>query len=52
YIDNITIKGLKTYYSFKEGIPRIQRFILKYIKNLDTILEYIKCARAIISGSS
>jgi hypothetical protein len=52
YIDDIAIKGLKTYYSFKEVIPRIRRFILEYIKNLDIVLERIKRTRATISGSS
>jgi hypothetical protein len=51
-MDDITIKGLKTYYSFKEVIPRIQYFILEHIENLDTILERIERARATISRSS
>jgi hypothetical protein len=35
YIDNISVKGLRTYYDFEEVIPGIQRFILKYIQSLD-----------------
>ena len=52
YMDDIAIKGPKTYYSFEEGVPGIRRFMLEHIENLDAVLERIERAGATIGGSS
>jgi hypothetical protein len=50
-MDNIGIKGLKTTYNNEEIIPRIRRYILKYIIWMDEILTNLKKARCTISGA-
>jgi hypothetical protein len=52
YMDDIAVKGPKTYYSFEEVVPGIRRFILEHIENLDAILERLERAGATIGGSS
>jgi hypothetical protein len=39
YINNIGIKGPKTYYNYKEVVPGIRYYILEYIRNLDITLK-------------
>ena len=47
-MDNIGVKGPKTDYNNKEVIPRIRKFILKYIQNLNKVLYNIEKASIII----
>ncbi|KAF2206115.1 hypothetical protein CERZMDRAFT_54673, partial [Cercospora zeae-maydis SCOH1-5] len=42
FLDNIAICGLKTKYSNKEVKPRLCRFIVEYIKNLDKVLTNLE----------
>ena len=42
YVDNISIKGLKTDYKGEEVIPGIRRFVYEYIINCDKVLLEIK----------
>ena len=42
FLDNIAICGLKTKYSNKEVKPRLRRFIVEYIKNLDKVLANLE----------
>ncbi|KAF2206129.1 hypothetical protein CERZMDRAFT_54350, partial [Cercospora zeae-maydis SCOH1-5] len=37
FLDNIAIYRLKTKYSNEEVKPRLRRFIVEYIKNLDEL---------------
>ncbi|KAF2206116.1 hypothetical protein CERZMDRAFT_54670, partial [Cercospora zeae-maydis SCOH1-5] len=37
FLDDIAIRGLKTKYSNEEVKPRLRRFIVEYIKNLDEL---------------
>jgi hypothetical protein len=48
YLDNISVKGPLIYYNFKEVIPGIWYFILKYIYNLNAVLERVKRVKATI----
>ena len=52
YLDDVRVKGLRTYYNYKEAIPRIWRFMLEHIQNLDKVLERIKRASATIRAKS
>ena len=52
FLNNVSIKGLYTNYNREEALPSIQRFILKYIQNLNRTLERIKRARAFINAKS
>jgi hypothetical protein len=42
YVDNISIKGLKTNYKGEEVILGIRRFMYKYIINYNKVLLEIK----------
>ena len=46
YMNDISIKGLKTKYENKEisELSEIQRFIMKHLQNIDYILTDLKCA--------
>jgi hypothetical protein len=48
----VSIKGPKTYYNYEEVVPGIRYYILEYIRNLDTTLEWIERARATIRPKS
>ncbi|KAF2206182.1 hypothetical protein CERZMDRAFT_53751, partial [Cercospora zeae-maydis SCOH1-5] len=50
FLDNIAIRGLKTKYSNKEVKPRLRRFIVEYIRNLDEVLTNLKRVGLIIVG--
>ncbi|KAF2206125.1 hypothetical protein CERZMDRAFT_54403, partial [Cercospora zeae-maydis SCOH1-5] len=50
FLDNIAIYGLKTKYSYKEVKPRLRRFIVEYIRNLDEVLANLKRVGLIIVG--
>jgi hypothetical protein len=52
YINNLRVKGPRTYYNYKEVVPGVRRFILKHIQNLDQVLERIKRAGATIGPKS
>ena len=46
YVNDVNIKGLKTKYENKEisELSEIQRFIMKYLQNINYILINLKCA--------
>jgi hypothetical protein len=48
YLDNISVKRPLIYYNFKEVILGIWYFILKYIYNLNAVLERVKRVKATI----
>ncbi|KAF2210166.1 hypothetical protein CERZMDRAFT_45875, partial [Cercospora zeae-maydis SCOH1-5] len=50
FLNNIAIRRLKTKYSNKEVKPRLRRFIVEYIKNLDEVLTNLKRAGLTIVG--
>ncbi|KAF2206154.1 hypothetical protein CERZMDRAFT_54007, partial [Cercospora zeae-maydis SCOH1-5] len=50
FLDDIAICGLKTKYSNKKVKPRLRRFIVEYIKNLDKVLTNLERAGLIIVG--
>ncbi|KAF2209233.1 hypothetical protein CERZMDRAFT_47485, partial [Cercospora zeae-maydis SCOH1-5] len=50
FLDDIAIYGLKTKYSNKEVKPRLCRFIVEHIRNLDKVLADLKRVGLIIVG--
>ena len=42
FLDNIEMKGSRIDYSRAEALPDVQRFILKYIQNLDKVFCDLK----------
>ena len=50
YINDVSIKGLKIKYENKEifELSEIQRFIIKYLQNIDCILTDLKCAKLML----
>ncbi|KAF2206181.1 hypothetical protein CERZMDRAFT_53767, partial [Cercospora zeae-maydis SCOH1-5] len=50
FLDDIAIRRLKTKYSNKEVKPRLRRFIVEYIKNLDKVLTNLERVGLIIVG--
>ncbi|KAF2809480.1 uncharacterized protein BDZ99DRAFT_388380, partial [Mytilinidion resinicola] len=50
FLNNISVKGLKTIYRNKELILKIWCYIIEYIRNLNTILADLKQAGCIISS--
>jgi hypothetical protein len=51
FLNNIGVKGPKNKYNDKEvlNLPKMRKFIIKYIQNLNTVLADLKRAKAIIS---
>ena len=49
-MNDVNIKGLKTRYKNKEisELSEIQRFIMKYLQNIDCILMNLKCAELML----
>ena len=45
------MKGLRSRYNNKEepGLPRVRKFVLEYLQNLDRVLTNIERSRATIS---
>ena len=50
YVNNVNIKGLKTRYENEEisELSEIQRFIMKYLQNIDCILTDLKCTELML----
>ena len=48
FIDNIRVKGLYINYNKELKLPRIRRFVFKYLQNLNKALKRIKRAKASI----
>ena len=50
YVDNVSIKGLKTRYKNEEipELSEIQRFIMKHLQNIDCILINLKYAELML----
>ena len=50
YVNDVSIKGLKTRYKNKEipELSEIQRFIIKHLQNIDCILTNLKCAELML----
>ena len=53
YVDDVSIKGLKIKYENKEifKLSEIQRFIMKYLQNIDYILMNLKYAELTLTAS-
>jgi len=52
FLNNVRVKGLYTDYDREEVLPRIRRYILEYIQNLDKTLERIKRVGGLIRAKS
>ena len=52
FLNNIRVKGPYTNYNREEALPRIQRYILEHIQNLDKTLEQIKRVGGLIRAKS
>jgi len=52
YIDDVGVKGPKTYYDYEEVVPGIRRYMLEHIRNLDATLERMERAGATIGPKS
>ncbi|KAF2206142.1 hypothetical protein CERZMDRAFT_54169, partial [Cercospora zeae-maydis SCOH1-5] len=50
FLDDIAIYRLKTKYSNKEVKPRLRRFVVEYIKNLNEVLTNLKRVGLTIVG--
>ena len=52
FLDNIAIRGPDINYDNKEipNLPRVKRYVAKYIKNLNNILYNIKLANTAINA--
>ena len=48
FFDNIGVKALKTTYNNEESLPKIRRFVIEYLQNLDAVLERIELIEKII----
>ena len=48
FLNNISIKGLKTMYQNEEVEPGIQKYVLKHIQNINETLFYLKLAGCVI----
>ena len=50
YVDNVSVKGLKTRYENKEisELSEIQKFIMKHLQNIDCILIDLKCTELML----
>ena len=51
YVNDVSIKGLKTKYKNKEifELSKIQRFIMKHLQNIDYILTDLKYAELMLT---
>ena len=52
FLNDVRVKGLYTNYNREEALPRIQRYILEHIQNLDKTLEQIKRVGGLIRTKS
>jgi hypothetical protein len=52
YVDDLGVKGPRTYYDYEEVVPGVRRFMLEHIQNLDQVLERIERAGATIGPKS
>jgi len=52
YIDDVGVKGPRTYYDHEEVTPGIRRFMLEHIQNINHVLERVERARATIGPKS
>ena len=50
FLDDVSIKGLKTMYQNEEVKPGIQKYVLKHIQNINETLFYLELAGCVISG--
>ena len=50
FVDDIGVKGPRSYYNSKEILIGVRLYILEAIQNLDKVLTNIKCAGGCISG--
>ena len=50
FIDDIIVGGPKTDYRGEEALPRVRRFVLEYIMQLNGVLTDVKRANATVSG--
>ena len=48
FLDNISVKGPKTRYNNKEVEPKLRRFVLEYLRNLDGVLYDLERANLTI----
>ena len=52
FLNNVKVKGLLLKYRDKKVMPKVWRFILKYLQNLNKVIADIKWARYTISPKS
>jgi hypothetical protein len=52
YLDDVGVKGPRSYYDYEEVAPGIRRFMLEHIQNLDSVLERVERAGATIGPKS
>ena len=50
FLNNISIKGLKTMYQNKKVEPGIQKYVLKHIQNINEMLFYLELTGCVISS--
>jgi hypothetical protein len=52
FLDNIGVKGPKSRYNDKKvpDLPKVRRFVIKHIQNLDTVLADLERAEATMSA--
>ena len=51
FLDNVGVKRPKTTYNNKELVPRIRRYVVEYIQNLDKVLADLERAGVTITGA-
>ncbi|CAL3966159.1 unnamed protein product [Diplocarpon coronariae] len=52
YIDDVGVKGSRSFYNHKEVLPGIRRFIMEHIQNLDQVLVRFERAGATVGPKS
>ena len=50
FIDNIRVKGPKTYYDMAEKLPGIRQYVFEHFMSLDKVLYLLELAGVVISG--
>lgn len=50
FVDDLGVKGSKTWYNFEEVLPGIRRAVMEHVQNLDKVLAAIERAEGTVSG--
>ena len=51
FLDDIGVKGPKTRYNNKEVEPRLRRFVLEHLRNLDRVLYNLERTNLTVYGT-